>query len=221
MPFLCHLVRTASIVLEEGQGIDVVVAALLHSAYRLDDHDRSSKRAGRAIARRYLRKRVGPEAEEIVWANTAFGWTRADVARHLERLETYPPAVRKALTINVANDLELHLDLAMLFGPQFRPGRTVGRPWPERDQLARELGVSTLIAQLDAVVAETLRRNVPAGLIRPHVRAYERPPTVLWRKTLPERIYTRVSVQAARHARRLVRGVRQPRRALAVVRRRA
>ena len=215
MPFLCHLVRTASIVLEQDQGIDVAVAAMLHAVYRLDRHDQSTRRASRPAHRRYLSRRVGPEAEAIVWAFEEVRWTPREVACHRERLATSPPAVRKALVIYIANALENRLDMSMAFGAKLAKGTTGGGVWPGLPALARELGVPRLADQLIAVDDETGRWSLPPELVRQHLRAYELPSHLLWRKTVPERLYAR----AGREARHLGRGLRRPRRLLAALRR--
>ena len=82
-PLLCHLVRTASIVLAEDQPLPVVQAALLHAAYSLrarvgEANEHGSRRA-------WLRTAAGPEVEQLVFAYDQLPWnSSAQLKRHVE-----------------------------------------------------------------------------------------------------------------------------------------
>ena len=107
-PFLCHLVRTASIVLAEGQPLPVVQAALLHAAYSL-------RRVGSASAhgsrRARLQSAVGPEVEQLVFAYDQLPWnSSARLKRHVEGFARYDQTTRRVVLMRLANELEDHLD---------------------------------------------------------------------------------------------------------------
>lgn len=112
-PFLCHMIRTASITISETRSMDVILAALLHAVYILNTFQGSSRRGPRKSDRELLRERIGPAAEELVAIYTVTPWGRSEV------LETYamnvaghPPRTRELLLLALANELEDHLDAA-------------------------------------------------------------------------------------------------------------
>ena len=124
-PFLCHLVRTASIVLAEGQPLPVVQAALLHAAYSLrrrvgDANSRGSRRA-------WLQKAAGPEVEQLVFAYDQLPWNAsAQLKRHVEGFARYDQTTRRVVLLRLANELEDHLDRSAAYAS------TVALPWRER-----------------------------------------------------------------------------------------
>jgi len=71
VPLLCHLIRTASIVLAERQPIPVVVASLLHAAYLLQEFEGAG---WRAPSRATLQQAIGEDAESLVSDYCRFPW---------------------------------------------------------------------------------------------------------------------------------------------------
>ena len=92
-PFLCHLVRTASIVLAEGQSLPVVQAALLHAAYSL--RRRAGSGGERGARRAALRRAAGPDVEQLVFAYDQLPWnSAAQLERHVEGFGGYDQTTR-------------------------------------------------------------------------------------------------------------------------------
>jgi hypothetical protein len=105
VPFVCHLVGTASILAAAGSRVDVVVAGLLHAAYRQGDF-RGSGAATAGDRRRLVADAAGPAAEALVHAYAAFPWP-AGAAE--------PTADPDLVRIRIANEIDDHRDGAMLF----------------------------------------------------------------------------------------------------------
>jgi len=145
--FLAHLVGTASIVAHVGGDTDLVIAALLHAAYAVGDFGDGAR--GVTDARRArLRAAVGARAEALVAAYEALAWTPADVAR----LADGAPADADVLLLRLANELEDHLDRAMLLSSAGRRAR-YRDSFPALGALAGRLAQPALARAL-AIVAE-------------------------------------------------------------------
>ena len=153
-PFLCHLVRTASICLAERQPRVVVEAALLHATYLLHRF-RNTRRHG--LAARHaarLRRVVGEEVEALVRTYGALPFdSPEDVARHSAGLAAASPSTRQALVIALANELEDHLDGAMLYGGPARAPDALQARALECSLLAERLDLPVLAGELLAPIA--------------------------------------------------------------------
>jgi hypothetical protein len=122
VPFLTHLVRTASIVVEQGEPPEVVAASLLHAAYAAGDFG-FAERALSERKRELLRDALPAPVEALVARYAALPWS-------LEVLEGWTASAdgvagmdateRSVLLIRLCNELEDHLDLADLHSPRFR-----------------------------------------------------------------------------------------------------
>ncbi len=202
-PFLCHLVRTASIVLETGAPGTVVRAALVHAAYHLDRFSGSRRRRTGRRRRSRLRRARGSEVEQLVWEYEQQPWYRAEVVeRHLAQLETYAESARQALLIRCADELDDALDVALAYT---REGNSASRLAAAGDrcvELARRLGAAELAEEL-AQAYEQCRGTERADALRTgRAASYERARTHLWERTLPERLLRSALAAARRVGRR-------------------
>jgi nucleoside-diphosphate-sugar epimerase len=175
-PFICHMVRTASILLAEDQPLPLVEAALLHAAYDAHRYEHSTRSWPGPRSRRRLRRDVGSEVEEIVWAFHELDWERTGTPEiQLRALSRASDKQRAVLALCTANDLENHLDLALFYrtGRKFEQriesdGSTIVR-------MARELGMDSVAEELATVFRETLMESVPVAARWDHSRGYEVP----------------------------------------------
>jgi hypothetical protein len=110
VPFLCHLIRTASITLAELPAADVVVASLLHAVYFLHVFEGSRRRGPRRTDRELLRGEIGSAAEELITRYGAIAWHDADVLEGYAALQDRSPETRGLLLMALANELEDRLD---------------------------------------------------------------------------------------------------------------
>ena len=114
-PQLSHGIGTASILASFDAPRHVVVAGMIHGAYGLGMF--GDKASGLTEQRRSeVRKIVGQAAEQCVEAYYRMSpWTRETVARISSRLEELDQTERDTLLIHLADDLEHHLDLGLLY----------------------------------------------------------------------------------------------------------
>jgi (p)ppGpp synthase/HD superfamily hydrolase len=184
VPFICHLVRVSSIVLAERQPLEVVMAALLHSAYLFRaPHSRRAQ----------LKQKLGESVEALVSAYTDFPWRQEKaIERHLKDLPGYTSQNRQLLVIRLANELEDHLDDSMVYRGVFPY-----REWIETHaqaivELARRMGLKELAQELEEVFKRTLSRKLPAAVERHCRDAYELPEHRRYRLGLMRRMGSKI-----------------------------
>ena len=166
-PFLCHLVRTASIVLAEKQTAELTNAALLHSAYLFKAP--VSRRA-------YLKDQLGDSVEALVSGYTDFPWRQEKaVQTHLEKLKDYSLKERQLLILRLANELEDHLDDAMVYRGAFPYAGWISSSGEMIVELARQMKLKELALELETVFKATLLRKLPETFKRHCRDAHELP----------------------------------------------
>ncbi|NBS41418.1 HD domain-containing protein, partial [bacterium] len=133
VPFLCHLVRSASIAMWHGASEDVVLASLAHAVYAY------------GARRRAVADAIGPSAEKLVHAyeqSELFDerFLRERIANHasLSQME------RDVMLMAFANELEDFLDQQMAFRAGDRYRETIAGKGALRVKLARLLGHAAL-----------------------------------------------------------------------------
>ena len=167
--------RTASILLAEGEPCSGVQAGMLHASPVLHLFDKSRRRPPFAAAGRPLRREFGEEVDALVTEYGCVLWGQEERKRHLEALAApSSPLRRSALRIRVANELEELLDAAMAYAHR-RPeeewqGRiedtAVAAEKLDHPVLAAELREAWLIQQTSSV-PETLRVEASESYERP------------------------------------------------------
>lgn len=112
--FLAHAVGTASILGSLHARPEVIAAGLLHATYTYGEFE--AARDGIPDAkRRQVRDAVGREVEDLVARFAAFPWNRKSIPLIHGGLETLSPKYREILLVRLANELEDHLDLGVLY----------------------------------------------------------------------------------------------------------
>jgi (p)ppGpp synthase/HD superfamily hydrolase len=161
-PFVCHLVRTASIVLAERQPLPVVLAALLHAAYSLRH----------SAPRGWLRAAAGAEVEALVFAYEQLPWnSAARIARHVDDFGGYDETTRRVVVVRIANELEDHLDRSAAFASE-----DLARGRQERRDgciaLARAACSPALVRELEEAFDGQLAPPLPAAVVIGRPQAY-------------------------------------------------
>ncbi len=173
VPFICHLVRTASIVLAERQPIEAVVASMLHAAYLMP---RFVEGLGGPLSERQrerLRRQIGADAEMLVREYDRQPWYSAKALEgHLARLATYPPATRQSLVMHLANALEDYLDLGLVYRGTYPYRERIKAFGRQKIELARRLGCDQLAQELEAAFGTHLDSALPASLKQNRVNTY-------------------------------------------------
>jgi len=177
VPLLCHLVRTASIVLAERQPLPVVLASLLHAAYLLQEFERAG---WRAPSRATLQQAIGEDAESLVSDYCRFPWfSQACLENHLRGLDGYAERERNLLLIRLANELEDHLDRAMAYTPAERAGRHAAAYGPQTIELAGRLGLPELATELRQAIGDGDGPRLPLAIVLARREGYARHPGVV------------------------------------------
>lgn len=174
MPFVCHLIRTASIVLAEQQPIHVVLAALLHAAYMRECFQASGGRHRERRHRLYMQQAIGADVEALIWTYDRLPWySLDDLEKHVTLANSCDGLTRQVLTIRLANQLEDYLDLAMVYRGTAPYRERIRERGELTIALAQALGLVVLAAELKEAYHTHLANRVPATAMRRHASAYE------------------------------------------------
>lgn len=112
--FIAHLVGTASILASVRSAPPIVPAGLLHAAYDAGDFG-DGKQGLSSTKRDYVRAAVGPEVEDYIARYAELKWNQQLAQSVYENLDTLSHRERDVILIRLANELEDHLDLGILF----------------------------------------------------------------------------------------------------------
>jgi hypothetical protein len=175
-PLLSHLVGTSSVVCAVGGRAELIAAALLHAAYIFGEF--GDGRAGMTPAKRaHVRQAVGAEIESLVARYHDLDWRQGTIESLHARLDSMTADEREILLVRLANELEDHLDLGVLY---------CGNAAERRDLIAGPLGLAIdmacridqplLVSELRRVFDEVLAADVPDALRLPRDYTYMRPP---------------------------------------------
>jgi hypothetical protein len=173
VPFICHLVRTASIVLAERQPVEAVMAAMLHAAYLMR---RFVEKLGGPLSERQrerLRRQAGADVERLVWEYDRQPWYSAKALDgHLSRVAEYPPITRQALVMHLANALEDYLDLGLVYRGTYPYRARIEAFGRQKIELARALGCDQLAQELETAFRAHLEADLPASLKQNRINTY-------------------------------------------------
>jgi (p)ppGpp synthase/HD superfamily hydrolase len=173
--FLAHLVGTAGIVAGLRARAPVVAAGLLHAAYTHGEFGNGWRGVSDAKRTR-VRAAVGPEIEDLVARYTAFRWARATIPAIRARLAAMTALERDVLLIRLANELEDHLDLGILYsGDAPRRLRFIREDLPAAVEMARRLGHPGLAESLAAAFDQIEHAAISPALRRREVESFRLP----------------------------------------------
>lgn len=114
-PFVAHGVGVASILAALGQPGEIIAVGLLHNVYGNADFGDGRRSGVTARRRRLVREAVGPEVEELLIRFRALRITPANVAELRRSLPERDAVERSLLLVDVADQLEKHVDLGVLY----------------------------------------------------------------------------------------------------------
>lgn len=182
-PFLCHLVGTASVLACLAAPAPLVGSALLHAAYQLGDFGAGWLGLSQH-KRRQFRARMGPVIDELVGRYTRHEWDAETPTRLLARLARGEEIDREVSLMRLANEIDEHLDLGILYyrDAAERLGRLRRLRGPAID-LARSLGEPRLADALEAVFGNCLSATVADALRTRHAVSFAvvSPSRTTWR----------------------------------------
>lgn len=174
-PFLAHLVGTASVLASLRVRVAVVATGLLHAAYTHGEFGNgwygiSERKRGE------LREALGDEIEDLITRYTRFTWRPRTIPEIRARLDAMLPVERDVLLVRLANELEDHLDLGILYLADMR--RRLDFMQTELGsavEMAGRLGFPMLAKELAETFADVARGRVAPGLRRPQGKSYRIP----------------------------------------------
>ncbi|MBI3786231.1 MAG: bifunctional (p)ppGpp synthetase/guanosine-3',5'-bis(diphosphate) 3'-pyrophosphohydrolase, partial [Deltaproteobacteria bacterium] len=163
-PFLCHLVGTASVLAALSAPTPIVAAGLLHAAYTLGNFG-SGWLGINAVKRRAVREKVGDTVEDLVKRYAELEWHDETPAEVLDRLSRGEPIDRDAILIRLANEVDEHLDLGILYckeaAQRVRRAARIQQPCVA---LAERLGYAALAAAVQDSFRLCTSGSVPSNL---------------------------------------------------------
>ena len=111
-PFVCHLVGTASVLTRHRERVELIAAALVHSAYQLADFGDGSYGVTRE-KRRALREWIGDQAEGLVHDYHLMDWSRLETLDGSKEWDM----PRELLALKLADIYEDYSDNTMKLAP--------------------------------------------------------------------------------------------------------
>ena len=176
-PLLAHLVGTASVLVSLRARVPLVAAAVLHAAYLFGEFGDGRRRSSPA-KRDIVRRAVGKEIEDVITRYDALRWEPENVPHIHARVASMSPEERDVLLLRLANELEDHVDLGVLYCGNADGRRAAIRSWLGLSvDMARQLGEPVLAAELHRVFREVLSDELPAVLRQPHKYTHRVPPS--------------------------------------------
>jgi hypothetical protein len=188
VPFLCHLVRAASIIMAETRSIEVILAGMLHAVYFLHYFDGSGRRGPRRSDREFLRRRIGAHAERLVALYAEFPWNEPGVIHgYAEAVREQSAETHELLLMKLANELEDHLDAAPSFVTRADAAPRHARFGAEYVALAAAMGRDALASDLREAFDLCRRTEVSPALSKRRAGSYELR-SRLWKANVVERV---------------------------------
>jgi (p)ppGpp synthase/HD superfamily hydrolase len=161
--FMAHVVGTASILSANAAPAELVAAGLVHNVYRNGDFG-DYRRKITEFKRGRIRNTIGETAEQYVYGFATRHWNAAGLRETYEQLSGMHELERGVVLLYLADQLEKHQDLEILYRrdcQQYRHSREFG---PLLADMAEQIGYSGLSRQLRRALQTTLESRVPEEL---------------------------------------------------------
>jgi len=173
VPFICHLVRTSSIVMHETKEMPSILASMLHAVFFLHVFSGSTRRGPRSSDRRFLRNVLGEDVERLIGEYSQFRLGEKEAVYWANPEHALDDRTRHLLMMRLADELEDHLDAAESFVPggKFRAGDTsCGQAYVA---LAKRLGFQAIAEDFQEALALNHAMQLPQELLSEHTSSYE------------------------------------------------
>jgi hypothetical protein len=164
-PYVAHCTGAAGILVALGAEADLIIAGLLHGAYRWGDF--GPWRVLLPLQRRHLRRRFGARVEQYVFAFFTMPWGTGAVRGLVGDLAGLDPLRRAVVLMRLVSDLDSLRGRSHLYRADAEPARESLRlRGPILVQLADQLGFPALSRALATAVADTLTGSAVAPELR-------------------------------------------------------
>lgn len=174
-PFLAHLVGTASILGTLQARMPVIASGLLHAVYTHGEFGNGWRGISNP-KRAEVREAVGEEIEDLVARYTALRWEARTIPAIRARLGALSPVEREVVLVRLANELEDHLDLGILYlADAERRLRFMQTDLPAAVEMAELLGFPSLAKSLIATFEEVSRAEVDSSLRMAETESFRLP----------------------------------------------
>jgi len=160
--FLAHVVGTASALVEAQSRVPVVAAGLLHAAYTHGEFG-DGWRGMTADKRAQVAAVVGDECERLVARYTDFRWRSDALCGLRETLSQLDGTDRDVVLMRLANELDDHLDMGILFYADAVRRLQLLEPLSVCVDLARDLGHHRLARALADAFAAYGAATIPTS----------------------------------------------------------
>lgn len=187
VPFICHLVRTSSILMHETSELTPILASMLHAIFFLHVFADSTRRGPRNADRRFLRRVLGDDVDRLIGDYSQFRFGESEAASWAVSANEPDTRTKLLLTMRLADELEDHLDAAESFVPRgkFRSGDSrYGQAYVD---LARRLGLSQLASDFQEALDLNQSICLPPEVLSAHKSSFELR-NRLWTASLLERL---------------------------------
>ena len=164
--FLAHLVGTASALVEARARLPVVVAGLLHAAYTHGEFG-DGRRGITTAKRARVAPVVGEESESLIARYTGFRWRSEALPGLRAAVSGLDAAEREVVLMRLANELDDHLDLGILYYADAERRLKLLEPLAVCVDLAHDLGHHRLADALANAFAACRAAKIPAATSRP------------------------------------------------------
>jgi len=173
--FIAHLVGTASILGSLQAPPALIAAGLLHAVYLAGDFGGDGLPGISDAKRQRVRAAVGEQVENYVSRYDALRWTDHSIRVLSVALDSMAATERDIVLVRLANELEEHLDLGILYCADGRRSQVTGEGRCRiMVAMAEGLGFPALAAELDRAFAEVAAASIPRELLGldPHVSSF-------------------------------------------------
>jgi (p)ppGpp synthase/HD superfamily hydrolase len=188
-PFIDHFVGTASILTSLRLPVEVVVAGLIHAAYRYGDFGEARSGVSQS-KRKQVVDIVGGEIEAYVARYENRNWNLQNLAILYDGLDDLSSLDRNVILIRMASELERCLDLGELYFPDTQQRRAAQQKFIETGaplwvKMAGRLGFASFSAEMKTVFEEMAASK---GLVGPRVQTQQQGAFLVRPESLSERL---------------------------------
>jgi hypothetical protein len=182
-PFINHLVRTASIVMNEKKDMDLAIASLLHAVYEIGQFSDGIEGKETETHRTIVRAVAGASAEDLIYQYQKLPWHCVEgIPTHLKNLDLYDSSLRSVILIRLANELEDHLDLAMSYRGNYPYREFIELYGKQQIEMANGLGLSEIASQLEFNFNQHLNVLIPVAAKWNNNKNFIEHPERIWQK---------------------------------------
>ncbi len=188
-PFICHAVRTASILLAEEALIEVVAAGLLHAAYTVGCFSDFYHGKATDAHRQEINQAVGEETELLIFDYDRCAWYEKEcIQDHMDHIAGYTEHQKNLILMRLANELEDYLDLGMAYRGDFPFRKKIEDYGDKAIELAHFLGHWQLASELGQVFDAHLKAKLPDVAVTNQKSSYQLPALKWLKKSYLEKL---------------------------------